>query len=239
MGRLLLEFCGESHVVEDGAELGFGREADLEIDSNPYLHRLLGRFVQRGGHWWLDNLGSAIALQIHDLSGSSSAVVAPGRGVAVGFEEFRISFTAGTLRYEMEGSLDDPDLEVDAADRPGGQRTLEWGVVELTPDQRLVLAVMCEPMLLDPLGGPADPPPNRACAHRLGWTLSKFTRKLDHLCLKFSRSGVEGVHGDYGAQAVNRRRRLVEHCLAVGLIGTEDLALLEPVDGAAQETTAS
>ena len=222
-----MEFCGESHVVAEGGSLSFGREAELEIDSNPYLHRVLGRFVHRGGHWWLDNLGSAIALQVHDLSGPTSALVAPGTALAIGIGEFRVAFTAGPLRYEIEGALEDLELDLALADPPGGRRTLEWGVVDLSVDQHLVLLALCEPRLRDPVAGPSDPPPNRACALRLGWSLSKFTRKLDHLCLKFARAGVERVHGDYGLQAANRRRQLVEHCLSVGLVRIDDLVLLD------------
>lgn len=227
MGRAFVEFCGESRVVAEGGELRFGRDAELEIDTNPYLHRVLGRFVDRSGHWWLDNLGSGIPLHLQDLRGSTSAVLAPGTGVAIGFAEFRVSFTAGPLRYELEGAVEDLELDFDLRAPSGAPRTLEWGVVELTDDQRLVVLAMCEPRLKDPLGASLDPPPNRACALRLGWSLPKFTRKLDHLCLKFARAGVDGVHGDYGLSAANRRRRLVEHSLATRLVGPEDLHLLE------------
>jgi hypothetical protein len=212
MGRAFVEFCGESHVVEEGGELRFGRDAQLEIDTNPYLHRVLGRFVDRSGHWWLDNLGSAIPL---------------GTGMAIGFAEFRVSFTAGPSRYELDGAVEELELDLDLRPPPGAPRTLEWGVVELTDDQRLVLVAMCEASLRRPHGAPCEPPPNRACAARLGWSLPKFTRKLDHLCLKFARAGVEGVHGDYGLTASNRRRLVVEHSLAVHLVTPADLRLLD------------
>jgi hypothetical protein len=64
-------------------------------------------------------------------------------------------------------------------------------------------------------------------AARLGWTLAKFNRKLDHLCVKLARAGVAGVHGDLGQLATDRRRVLVEHALEVGLVGPQDLVLLE------------
>jgi hypothetical protein len=99
-------------------------------------------------------------------------------------------------------------------------------VVELTDDQRLLLLAMCETSLRQPHGAPHEPPPNRACAARLGWSLPKFTRKLDHLCLKFARVGVGGVHGDYGLTASNRRRLVVEHSLSANLVTSADLHLL-------------
>jgi len=66
-----------------------------------------------------------------------------------------------------------------------------------------------------------------ACARRLGWSLSKFNRKLDHLCLKLSKVGVDGLHGEDGLQATGRRRRLVDHALEVELVSVDDLALLD------------
>jgi hypothetical protein len=226
MGRAFVEFCGESHVVDEGGELRFGRDAQLEIDTNPYLHRVLGRFVDRSGHWWLDNLGTAIPLHLQDLGGPTSALLAPGTGMAIGFAEFRVSFTAGPSRYELEGAVEELELDLDLRPPPGAPRTLEWGVVELTDDQRLVLVAMCEASLRRPHGAPCEPPPNRACASRLGWSLPKFTRKLDHLCLKFARVGVGGVHGDYGLTASNRRRLVVEHSLSANLVTSADLHLL-------------
>ena len=50
-GKLYLEFCGEDHTLSPGESLSFGRAADLVIDENPYMHRVVGRFVQRGNHW--------------------------------------------------------------------------------------------------------------------------------------------------------------------------------------------
>lgn len=226
-GRLYVDFCGEQFVVDPDRELRFGREAELVIDTNPYLHRVLGRFVQRGGHWWLDNLGASIPLQLLDRAGPTSSVVAPGAAVVVTFGEFHCRFHAGPHRYELGGALEDFELDLDLGDAPGGHRTLEWGVVDLNDDQRLLLTALCAHRLRHPGEPPVEPPANRACARRLGWSLSKFTRKLDHLCLKLAKVGVEGLHGEDGLQATNRRRRLAEHALEVGLVTGDDLGLLD------------
>lgn len=61
-------------------------------------------------------------------------------------------------------------------------------------------------------------PSNRECAAALGWTLSKFNRKLDHLCDKLHRAGVRGMRGDLGLSATDRRRVLVEHVVRSGLL---------------------
>jgi hypothetical protein len=57
--------------------------------------------------------------------------------------------------------------------------------------------------------------------------MSKYNRKLDHLCQKLDRAGVPGLYGAEGAQASDRRRALVDHAVAVGLVTVDDLTLLD------------
>jgi hypothetical protein len=66
-------------------------------------------------------------------------------------------------------------------------------------------------------------PANREVAHRLGWTITKFNRKLDYLCRRLAESGVEGAFGDSGDLATNRRQVLVEHAVARRLVTVADL----------------
>ncbi len=233
-GRLYVDYCGEDIVREPGESLGFGREADLVIDSNPYLHRVLGTFEHRDGHWVLSNVGKAIALNVADRTGPTSAVLAPGRSLGLEMAEFTVSFVAGRTRYELDAALEEvrSPAEIDF-ERLGGQRTLEWGVVELNPEQKRLLVDLAAHRLRDPHADPTDAPPKATCAHRLGWSLSKYNRKLDHLCEKLDRAGVPGLCGVDGDQASQRRRTLVDHALAVGLVGTEDLVLLDAPPGVA------
>ena len=140
---------------------------------------------------------------------------------------FRASFVAGPTRYELDGTLEDVELEHDLlGSHEDGQETLEWGQIDLNPDQRLLLTVLCEARLIGPTDWFAPIPPNRASAARLGWSVAKFNRKLDNLCLKLSRHGVAGVHGDLGPLAANRRRVVVDHAVERGLVTAADLQLL-------------
>ncbi len=227
-GRLYVDYCGEDRVCEPGDSLSFGREAELLIDSNPYLHRVLGTFEHDEGHWLLSNVGGGIVLNVTDRSGPSAVVLAPGRSVGLEMAEFTISFVAGRTRYELDAALEDVKSPAEVrSEHLGGQRTLEWGVVELNPEQKLLLVDLAAERLRDPHADPGDAPSKAVCAHRLGWSLSKYNRKLDHLCEKLDRAGVPGLCGVEGDQAAQRRRRLVEHALAVGLVEIDDLALLE------------
>ncbi len=228
-GHLFIDFCGEEHSLSREHTLSFGRSGDLEVDTNPYLHRRLGLFQHRGDHWWLVNTGSSILLNVHGSGRDDSAVIPPGGRFALTVPEFTIGFSAGPHRYEIEGVVEDVEARIDT-DETSGTRTLEWGVVDLNPDQHLLLLATCERLLLAEPGTDLDEPipPSRACANRLGWSISKYNRKLDHLCTKFSRAGLRGVQGEAGNQAMNRRAVLAEHAIRVSLVSAEDLTLLDP-----------
>ncbi len=227
-GRLYLDFCGEEHELSPEQALSFGREADLEIDDNPYMHRVVGCFESSDGHWWIHNRGTAIALNVFDHNSPTAALVAPGASAALTMADFGISFVAGRCRYEIDASLEDVADPAELVETPSsGERTLEWGMVELNHDQRLLLVDLAEHRLLHPSDRNPELPAKAACARRLGWSLSKYNRKLDHLCAKLDRAGVPGMYGEAGVQALDRRRRLVDHAVDFGLVSGSDLGVLE------------
>ena len=69
-------------------------------------------------------------------------------------------------------------------------------------------------------------PASNVVAARLGWTPTKFNRKLDNVCDKLTKLGVRGLHGDAARLATSRKARLVEYALATQLVTAADLALL-------------
>ena len=58
----------------------------------------------------------------------------------------------------------------------------------LTDEQRLLLVALAEPRLRD-VPGSEQMPTNRQIAHMFGWTITKFNRKLDGLCIKYAAAG--------------------------------------------------
>lgn len=229
LGRLYLDFCGEERLLEPGDSLTFGRAADLVVDDNPYLHRRLGRFVDRGGVWCLEHTARSTPIVVLDANSPLASTVAPGSALAIVHGEFSVSFSAGRTSYELLGGLEEHEWQLDLLGDDGleGTSTLDWGRVELNQDQRLLLIALCEERLRDPRRSRVPPPANREGAARLGWSLAKFNRKLDHLCEKLHRAGVAGVHGAVGSSAADRRRTLVEHAVLSGLVDRSDLALLD------------
>ena len=201
----------------------FGRRGDLAIDDNPYLHRVVGRFVHRQGLWWLQNQGSKMSLELRDRSSSSRLSLAPGQQVAIVYPRFSISFTAGPTSYEIDAWRDCCEVPVEELGERVGTATIDFGVVPLSAEQHLLLVGLSEARLVT---GREDIPTNQAVAARLGWTITKFNRKLDHLCAKLTREGVRGLRGGPDGLATDRRGALIEHAIAAGLVSHDDLGLL-------------
>jgi hypothetical protein len=229
--RLRVDFIGEITEVEPGEELTFGRQADLHIDDNRHLHRVLGRFWSRGDAWWLTNEGRAITIQIADADSRSNVMLAPGSEIALSFPNSILRFRAGITDYEVvvrvpdrdakDGDAEDDLLEADDSELD----TIALGDLMLTDEQRLLLLALAEGTLRDPHSND-ELPTNRAVARRLGWSITKFNRKLDNLCDRFSKLGVGGLRGSIDQLATDRRRRLVEHAVQSGLIARPQLSLL-------------
>lgn len=229
--NLKVSFIGEVRLLAEGDQLSFGRSADLVIDEqNQYLHRVLGRFSDVEGVWWLENLGSHIELEL---------VADPGTVVSLppcppGGAPPLVPLPGGPslLSFEVAGSR--YELEVEAPQRVGGpsiagpddeaaSETLGYGRIQLTDEERALLVQLAEPLLRDRGVGAESLPTNKRIAHDLGWSITKFNRKLDYLCVRLTKAGVKGLQGGAGVQATNRRWRLVEHSVAARLVTADEL----------------
>lgn len=223
----MVEFLGVEHIVGRGDELTFGRHADLIIDSaNPYLHRRLGRFWNAEGSWMLQNTGSTFKLTMTDTASPSRLSLAPGASVVIPFEDSRLTFEVQGAVYELDVEVPFAMLESTVEDTITGVATVSVGNVRLTESQRQCIVALAMRRLLNP-GAPIDAlPSNKDAYRRLGWTPTKFNRKLDNVCEKLTKSGVRGLQGEQGQLASRRRQRLVDHAITTGLISAEDLDLL-------------
>jgi hypothetical protein len=227
LAPLVVMFVDERREIDPADERGlvFGRGAALDIDSNPFLHRQVGRFVPCDGWWWVENLSSWTAITV--TGGGTSALVAGGSRVALVHTSSLVSFTAGSCNYEVHASL--PSVpEVGASPlAPPSDLTATYRPVSipLTDEQRLLVVALAEPRLRTPHAR-SELPSNRAVAERLGWSPAKFNRKLDYLCRRLDRVGVEGMRVD-GRRANFRRERLVEHMVADAHVTVDDLSLLD------------
>ena len=219
--QLSVTFLGEHHVLEPSDDLCFGRRADLEVDDNPFMHRLVGRFVHRQGVWWLQNLGSKIRVELHDRDADTTLEAAPGQQVPVVASSFVVRFTAGPTTYEIDGSRSGGALVADAEGEVVGTATVDFAAVPLSAEQHLLIVALHESRLR--LGRIES---NVTIANRLGWTATKFNRKLDVVCDKLTRAGVPGLKGHSGDLAEGRREVLLTHALQAGLVSSADLDLV-------------
>ncbi len=227
---LVVDFVGEQTTLVPGETFVIGREGDLVVDDNRFLHRQFLTLTDPGGVWVLTNIGDQLAATVSDPEGRLEAFLGPGAVLPIVFERTLVRFTAGPTTYEILLLHDSPafraspldDLQVDDSD---GRSTI--GRVMLTLDQQLLILALAEAGLTSGGGASAVLPTSAQAAARLGWTVTKFNRKLDNVCDKLSKLGVRGLQGDAGRLASNRRARLVEYALAVRLVTRDDLAVLD------------
>lgn len=226
MSALVLDFCGERSEVPVERAWYVGRDADLNIDENPFLHRRFLEFYRDRGLWWLGNVGGQIAATLSDPDSLLQAWLAPGSRLPLTLPHTIVSFTAGATSYDLD--LFQPGAPYQAASPPetdeAGLTTV--GQVTLTPDQLLLVLVLAEPRLLAEGRGPSTLPSAPEAAERLGWTVTKFNRKLDNVCAKLTQIGVRGLHGDTDRLASNRRARLVEYAVCSRLVTRSGLSAL-------------
>ena len=228
-----VEFCGEVIPVTADEPLVIGREGDIEVDDNPYLHRSFLHVEHDAGLWWLRNVGSTLTATVADPSGAFQAWLAPGARIPLAFERLTVWFTAGPTTYDLDVVVSSPafqSVERDVADPDDAHGETTVGRVSLTPDQKLLLVALCEDFLRRPSAGTGTVPRSAQAAERLGWALTRFNRKLDNVCQKFADAGVRGLHGGPGRLASNRKSRLAEHALATRVVQVADLNLLPTSD---------
>lgn len=228
--RVTVDFCGETVDVTPERPVTLGREGDIALDDNPFLHRRFLEVSVRDGLVWLTNCGSLLSATIVDETSKVQAWLAPGARLPLVFERSYVRFAAGPTSYEVDIVVEDPPFTSTALDEPIvdlSSSTETIGRIPMTPDQRLLVIALAEPLLSQDGRGTASLPSSADAARRLGWTLNKFTRKLDNVCSKLERLGVRGLHGESGNLAANRRARLVEYAVSTGMVVPADLALLD------------
>ena len=224
--ELVVDFCGEVYPVDPTKAFTIGREADLVLDEgNPYLHRVFLKIEQEAGLWWLRNVGSSLSATVSSNQGEMQAWLAPMGQLPLVFPHMSVWFTAGETTYEFDIMISSTPWEsVMIESASDGNLTI--GATTLTVDQKILVLALAEDVLRRGNRGAGVIPTSQQAADRLGWSVTKFNRKLDYLCSKLSDAGVRGLHGGPGKLATSRKARLVEYCLSTQMIVAEDLPLL-------------
>jgi hypothetical protein len=222
---LRVEYCGEWYQPVPDRPFLVGREGDLRIDDNPFLHRHFLKISRVDGMWWLENVGDRLSATVTDPGGHVQAWLTPQARLPLVFSSVCVLFTAGATTYELTIEASAPVFSTLSTHAVAvGETTL--GPVPLTPTQKLLLVALAEPLLRRSGTGSSAIPSSAQAAERLGWPLTTFNRKLDNVCEKLARTGVRGLRGGQSKMATNRRSRLVEHAMASRLVTRDDLELL-------------
>ncbi|WP_062210457.1 hypothetical protein [Demequina oxidasica] len=226
--EVTIEFGDVVYDLNGDESVTLGRAADLVVDDNPYLHRRLLQVSADSGVWWLANIGQSIPVSVATDQGEFQALLGPGARLPIVFPRLRVMFTAGPNTYEVaitcHGSLLSP---ADPSDAVAGDATRV--PLALTESQKLLVLALAEPMLLNPGHGLTTVPTSAVAAERLGWPVTTFNRKLDAVCEKLDRGGVDGLRGGAGNLASLRKSRLVEYALLARLVSASDLVLLDRI----------
>ena len=225
---LTVEFAGELTTLDGSTSFFIGREADLVLDDNPYLHRRFLEIRREHGLFWLINGGERLTASVSDGVSGVNAWLPPAGRMPIVFETTIVRFTAGPTNYEVWLALSDAPYISDAPETASdGSTTI--GRVTLTVDQLLLLVSLAEMALRRGAPGVAEIPTSANAAARLGWTLKKFEKKIDNVCEKLANKGVRGLKGESGNLAASRRARLVEYALSARIITSADLVMLDRV----------
>lgn len=232
---LRVEFAGEWHELSPDQTFTIGREGDLEVDDNQYLHRIFLEISYHDGLWWLANVGSRLSATVSSAGGAVQSWLSPGARMPIVFAESVVVFTAGPTTYELNLHADEAQFSVSSSIQTQAVGETTVMPVSFTPLQKLLIVALAEPMLRREGVSMSELPSSTAAAQRLGWTMSKFNRKLDNVCDKLDRMGVQGLRGGPGKLATNRRARLVEYAVSSNLVTRADLALLDDEALRAQE----
>ncbi|TQJ30570.1 hypothetical protein [Microbacterium sp. SLBN-146] len=229
-GELTVEFAGEVFAVSPDDVFTVGREGDLSIDDNLFLHRNFLTIENIEGLWLLSNVGSRLSATVTDSGGRVQAWLAPGARLPLVFASTSVIFSAGPTTYELTVTSTAPTFHENLRiDETGDDGLSTIGDVPLTLSQKLMILALAEPVLRREGSGMSELPTSGQAAERLGWTLTRFNRKLDNVCDKLDRIGVPGMRGGVRSYATNRRVRLVEHAIAARLVTRDDLPLLDDV----------
>lgn len=220
-----IEFCG--HItIADHQPFTIGRDSDLVVDDSRFLHRRFLSLSSQHGIWLLTNVGTQLTATVSDVGGCLEAFLAPGAVLPLVFDETLVRFNAGPTSYEFCVRVSNAAFTTDQlVESDAGDVTV--GRVSMTPDQLRLIIALAEPALRGNGRASTSLPSATDVVQRLGWTKTRYNRKLDNVCQKLTAQGVRGLHGEPGRLASNRRARLVEYALATRLVTRDDLVLLD------------
>lgn len=224
---LTVDFVGERYQPTD--DLIFGREAELSLDDNTFLHRRAGRFRLRSGTWWLENLGGRLRLTMVSSDGSVIDLQ-PGASSPLLGVSGEVSLTAGPTRYQIDYQLQRRQMALSdtGEGRSTGVDTMTYGTL-LTPRELDFVIILAQGRLTGRLG---PLPSHGEIAEIWGVSHKTVDNTLQRLRAKFRKRDINFIQST---------ETLVEYLVTQGLVTLADLewANLDGPDGPRPAATRS
>lgn len=108
---LQIEYEGTVTEIDETQEFIIGREGDLAMPNNPYLHRHFLKLTYEHEFWWLMNVGHSLSATIFDPRTRLQAWLRPGTRIPLVFGRVEVVFIAGPLSYTLSLVNDEPVWE--------------------------------------------------------------------------------------------------------------------------------
>lgn len=227
MTTMQVELAGETHLLQPGRLFTMGRTGDLVIDDTAFLRHQCLTLSFRDGLWWLANNGDGDEVTLTDPTGRLRSTIGPGNHLPLLLTALALTFSAGPYSYELNLTVESAPMElIERPARGQGAHSAISGT-SFTASQLLVILAIAEPLLRRVGHGVWPVPTVAQASRRLGWTTTKFNRKVDNVCDKLDRAGVPGLKGAMGRQANGRRALLAEYAVNARIITSRHLPLLE------------
>jgi hypothetical protein len=233
---LTVDHGGREYAADPGTILTFGRGSACQVRigaDDPTVHRRVGSFQWKDGHWQVHNDGSRCALDV-EIEGGIAARIAAGADplpLPHGAHGTLHILTLRPLSLSFVTPLASglATAEIALSDEIDGATTMGMReMLGLTPQELQMLAALCEPRLRDPRLQSFEVPSTSAVCARIGITKKRAEDLVDSLSMKLA-SHVGGVIGSNDGRAVTRRHRIAAFALDTRCVTVSDLRLL-PVE---------
>jgi hypothetical protein len=235
---LKVDHDGRVYTAAPGTILTFGRGSACEVRigaDDPTVHRRVGSFHWKGGHWQVHNDGSRCALDVAIEGGIAARIAAGADPLSLPHSAHGtlhiLTLHPLSLSFATPQALEQAEAEVPVSDDIDGATTMGMReMLGLSSQELQMLVALCEPRLRDPRLQSFEVPSTSAVCSRLGISKKRAEDLVDSLSMKLA-SHVGGVIGSNDGRAVTRRHRIAAFALDTRCVTVSDLRHL-PVEPA-------
>lgn len=218
-------------IKRAAGEISFGRSNDATVkldrsESDPSLSRYAGALSLVESQWMATNTSSRAQMHVW-VDGGQAAVIRVGAAPfplpSPCLAELRIrTIKDYLLTIVVQGDM--PPFRLPETE--SGTTTVEVAdLLKLNDRERLLLAALAEPRLLDPQADAWTVPSTSDLRTRLGLRDKQLEKTLDNIARKME-PHLGDLIGDNSGRSTARRYRIVDFAIATGSVTAADLKQL-------------